>query len=95
MDEIQETNDLQDIQPIDPDALFHFEQQFRNSLASLVLGVVEESGVTRGELALRLDWPITRVNRLLHQALEWDIDDAAVLAYAADGVLIELGTEAA
>jgi hypothetical protein len=80
--ETQNDLDLLPIEPIDRAAFLHFEQQFRNSLANTVLGIVKRSG--------RLDWPLIKVNRLLSQAVDWDIDDAAVLAYAADGSLLEL-----
>jgi hypothetical protein len=88
--ETQVDTDLLPIEPIDQAAFLHFDQQFRNSLASTVLGIVERSGVSPEELALRLDWPLSKVNRLLSQAVDWDLDDAAVLAYAADGSLLEL-----
>jgi hypothetical protein len=88
--ETQNDLDLLPIEPIDRAAFLHFEQQFRNSLANTVLGIVKRSGVTPEELACRLDWPLIKVNRLLSQAVDWDIDDAAVLAYAADGSLLEL-----
>jgi len=68
--------------------LLHIEQQFSNHILRAVQDMVEQSAFTRAEIAERIEWPLTKLNRMLENSDGWDMRTLGEMSYAT-GVEVE------